>query len=111
VSVNATLLFFLKGMVMKQEYKGQERRQHPRTVFESQNRPRLKIGLQEFEVIDISEKGVRFVNDKKVNSEGWINGTIVFSDARRVDIDGIIVRQESGNLGLHLISPIDANFT
>ena len=96
---------------MKKEYEGQEKRQHPRTVFESQDRPMLKIGLQEFEVIDISEKGVRFVNDKKVGSKGWVNGTIIFSDSRAIDIDGIIVRQESGNLGLHLISPIDANFS
>jgi hypothetical protein len=96
---------------MQDAYGGLEKREHPRTVFESQDRPRLKIGLQEFEVIDISEKGVRFVNDKKVGSKGWVNGTIVFSDARSIDIDGIIVRQESGNLGLHLISPIEVNFS
>jgi hypothetical protein len=99
------------GGVIMNRHEGLERRQHPRTVFDSQDRPRLKIGLQEFEVIDISEKGVRFVNDKKVNSTGWINGTIVFSDTKSIDIDGIIVRQESGSLGLHLISPIDANFS
>ena len=92
-------------------YKGLERRQHPRTRFDSPDRPRLKIGVQEFEVIDISAKGVRFVNDKKVSSKGWINGTIIFSDSKSIDIDGIIVRQESGNLGLHLISPIDENFS
>ena len=92
-------------------YEGPERRQYPRTVFDSEDRPRLKIGVQEFEIIDISEKGVRFVNDKKVNSAGWINGTIIFPDSKSIDIDGIIVRQESGNLGLHLISPIDATFS
>ena len=44
-------------------YEGLERRQHTRTRFDSPDRPRLKIGVQEFEVIDISAKGVRFVND------------------------------------------------
>jgi hypothetical protein len=96
---------------MRDAYGGVEKRQHPRTVFGSQERPKLKIGLQEFEVIDISEKGVRFVNDKEVGTKGWVNGTIVFSDSRVVDIDGIVVRQEGGDLGLHLISPIDPNFS
>ncbi len=97
--------------MMRDAYEGVEKRQYPRTVFDSKDRPKLKIGLQEFEVIDISEKGVRFVNDKKVGTKGWVNGTIVFSDSRSIDIDGIIVRGDSGNLGLHLISPIDPNFS
>ena len=92
---------------MRQDYNGVEKRQHPRTIFAAEERPKLKIGVQEFDVIDISEKGVRFVNDKKVGSQGWVNGTIEFADARSIDIDGIIVRRESGNIGLHLISPID----
>ena len=92
---------------MTKDYRGMEKRQHPRTVFDSENRPKLKIGLQEFDVINISEKGICFVNDKKIDTRGWVNGTIVFSDARAVDVDGIIVRQESGSVGLHLIAPLD----
>lgn len=92
---------------MEEAYQGVEKRRHPRTQFDAEDRPRLRIGVQEFEVIDISEKGVRFVNDKKIGTQGWVNGTIVFPDERSVDIDGIVVRRESGNMGLHLISPID----
>ncbi|WP_410288290.1 PilZ domain-containing protein [Desulfosarcina sp.] len=95
--------------MMPDVYRGVEKRHHPRTIFGLRGRPRLKIGLQEFEVIDISEKGVQFVNDKVVGIKGWVNGTLVFSDSRSIDIDGIIVRQDGGNLGLHLISPLEPN--
>lgn len=100
-----------KGAAMEEAYRGVEKRRHPRTKFYVEERPRLRIGVQEFEIIDISEKGVRFVNDKKVGSQGWVNGTIVFPDARSIDIDGIVVRRESGNMGLHLISPIDVELS
>ena len=96
---------------MKEAYYGLDKRQHPRTVFDVKDRPKLKIGLQEFEVINISEKGICFVNDKQIDTQGWVNGTIVFPDSRAIDVDGIIVRQESGNFGLHLISPLNPNLS
>ena len=54
---------------MREVYNGAEKRRHPRILFADEERPKLKIGVQEFDVIDISEKGVRFVNDKKVGSQ------------------------------------------
>ena len=88
------------------KYQGSEKRRHARTAFDFSNRPKLKIGLQEFDVIDISERGIGFVDDKEIGASGWVKGTVVFSDRRRVDVDGIIVRRESGHMGLHLLSPI-----
>ncbi len=42
---------------------------------------------EEFDVIDISERGVRFVNDNKIIQQGWVNGTILFADRVPIDPD------------------------
>jgi len=67
----------------------------------------LKIGIQEFEVVDISRNGIRFVNDKDMASKGWINGTVVFPNLETVDIDGIVVRQKDGDMGIHLVGALE----
>ena len=94
---------------MENVYAGTEKREHPRKFFTPGHRPTIRIGLQEFDIIDISEKGVRFVNDKKIVQQGWVNGTIVFTDGAPVDVDGVIVRNEDGDMGLHLLAPINTN--
>ncbi len=79
----------------------------PADFIPSDHRPTIRIGIQEFDVIDISERGVRFVNDKKVTQKGWVNGCIVFPGKVSIDVDGVIVRDEDGDMGLHLVAPID----
>jgi hypothetical protein len=92
---------------MEKDYAGIEKREHTRRFFTSDDRPTIRIGIQEFDVIDISERGVRFVNDKKVTQKGWVNGCIVFPGKVPIDVDGVIVRDEDGDMGLHLVAPID----
>ena len=94
-------------MSIQDEYSGSEKRAHPRKSFSADKRPTIQIGLQEFEVIDISEKGIRFVNDKKILQTGWVNGTINFPGRVSVDVDGVIVREDGGNMGLHLVGSLD----
>jgi len=95
---------------MGKNYAGIEKRAHSRKNYPLNHRPTIRIGLQEFDVIDISERGVRFINDKKIFQQGWVNGTIVFTDGVPIDVDGVIVRDENGDMGLHLVAPIDPNF-
>ena len=92
---------------MENQDEGLERREYFRKTYTLTERPRLKIGINEFEVIDISEKGIKFNKDKKINVEGWVQGTIMFKNNRCVNIDGIVVRNRDGEIGLHLIDPID----
>ena len=92
---------------MNIDYAGTEKRKHPRKIYPEDQRPLLKIGIQEFEVVDISKEGIRFINDKTLHSKGWINGTVVFPDLKSVDIDGIVVRQKDGDMGIHLVSALE----
>ena len=92
---------------MQDKYSGVEKRAHARRFFSPEERPTIRIGLQEFEMIDISEKGVWFVNDKIILQTGWVNGTIMFPGQGPIDIDGVIVREEGGDMGLHLVGAID----
>ena len=91
---------------MEKEDRGLERRYYSRREYQSKERPTLKIGKIEFEVIDISERGLSFINNNKINLEGWVNGTLTFADNRSIDIDGIIVRKQNSEIGLHLVGPI-----
>jgi hypothetical protein len=95
---------------MGKNYAGLEKREYARRFYAPDHRPTIRIGLQEFDVIDISERGVRFVNDKKIIRQGWVNGTIVFTDKVPIHVDGVIVRDEDGHMGLHLVAPIDLIF-
>ena len=95
---------------MEKDYTGTEKREYTRRFFAPDHRPTIRIGPQEFDIIDISERGVRFVNDKKLFQDGWVNGTIVFPDRVPIDVDGVIVREEDGDMGLRLIAPIDQKF-
>ena len=92
---------------MQEGYKGAEKRKHERKNFQEDQRPLLKIGIQEFEVIDISREGIRFVNDKAMHYKGWVNGEVVFPNLKSVEIDGIVVRQQDGDFGLHLVNAIE----
>ena len=91
---------------MKKEKKDSERRLFLRREYKPNERPTLKIGKFDFEVIDISKRGLRFINKNKINLEGWISGTLTFLDNRSIEIDGIIVRKQNNEIGLHLVGPI-----
>ena len=84
-----------------------ERRSYLRREFESKERPTLKIGKIEFEVIDISERGLKFINKQKINLEGWVSGTLTLTNSRSIAIDGIIIRKKNSEIGMHLIGSID----
>ena len=84
-----------------------ERRIHSRKEYKAKERPRLKIGKMTFEVVDISERGLKFINNKKINVEGWVSGTLIFFDHRSIAIDGIVIRKRDNEIGVHLVGPID----
>jgi hypothetical protein len=95
---------------MESQDEDSERRQYSRKTYTREQRPCLKIGINEFEVIDISKNGIKFKKDKNMNIEGWVQGTVIFKDSSFVAFDGIVVRNRDGEIGLHLIDPIDIDF-
>ncbi|HEX6925301.1 MAG TPA: PilZ domain-containing protein [Longimicrobiaceae bacterium] len=86
-------------------------RAHYRVVFPTSARPRFRefgIGA-EHEVIDCSEKGVRYRSSRPpipaIGSE--VEGTIEFTDGEHHRIAGIVVRTAGDEVALHLtIRPI-----
>ncbi|MBW1754046.1 MAG: PilZ domain-containing protein [Deltaproteobacteria bacterium] len=79
-----------------------ERRNYLRREYKSKERPTLKIGKIEFEVIDISERGLKFINKQKINLEGWVSGTLTLSNNRSIAIDGIIIRKKKYRINRYL---------
>ena len=59
-----------------------------------------KLDAHVFEVADISEKGLRLINDKNIKLDIKIQGTLTFLSGESVDVEGIIVWQEGDDIGL-----------
>lgn len=83
-------------------YDGSEKRTYIRIAYKPENRPRLKIGEDDLDVVDISESGIRCVNNKKIKLDKRIRGTMTFLCGESVAIDGDIVWEKNGEFGLLL---------
>ena len=85
----------------------QEKRRYYRIEYPVSLRPILKIRKHEFEVVNISEKGVMFLADKKMRFGRWMSGEVTFYDGQPIGIEGKIVRKHENNIGMFLtIKPI-----
>jgi hypothetical protein len=85
----------------------QEKRRSFRIEYPASIRPTLKIRKHEFEVVDISEKGVRFSADKKIQFGRWVTGNITFYDGQVVGVEGKIAWKREQTIGMFLtVKPI-----
>ena len=85
----------------------EEKRRYYRIEYPASLRPTLKIRKHEFEVVNISEKGVMFWADKKIEFGRWVSGEVTFFDGQPIGIEGKIVRKHENNIGMFLtIKPI-----
>jgi len=85
----------------------EEKRRYYRIEYPASLRPTLKIRKHEFEVVNISEKGVMFLADKKIEFGRWVSGDVTFFDGQPIGIEGKIVRKHENNIGMFLtIKPI-----
>ncbi len=67
----------------------------------------MKVRKHEFEVVNISEKGVMFLADGEAKFGRWVSGEVIFSDGQTVGVEGKIVRKRENNIGVFLtIKPI-----
>ena len=83
-----------------------EKRSYIRIAYNQEHRPVLKIKNFKFEVDDLSESGIRFVNSEKVKLYKDIEGVLTFLYGESILIKGSIVWQENSVVGLllkHLI--------
>jgi hypothetical protein len=89
--------------MIETKYGGPERRRFFRLEYPPDDRPLLKIGKNTFEVVDISERGVRFLNEESIQFADWVRGIVIFRDGVTIDFEGKIVWEYGGKLGLQII--------
>ena len=83
-----------------------EKRKYIRIVYDQKHRSILKVNNFKFEVDDLSESGIRFINWEKVKLYKNIKGVLTFLCGESVVVKGNIVWEENSLVGLvldHLI--------
>jgi PilZ domain len=91
------------------KYKGPERRKSVRVTYAPDRKPVLKVGENEFEVADISEMGLRFFNDRKIEFGHWVRGTVKFLCGESIEVEGMIVRKKRSDIYMNVNIPIPKN--
>jgi len=73
-----------------------QKREHYRVVFPTAERPVLKTADEQFEVVDLSETGLRFVHEaRKTFQIGHrLEGCVHFPDGTDILVDGSVVRTQ-----------------
>lgn len=84
----------------KKKYEGTERRKYIRLVYPLMTRPRLKIRKHEFEVINISQEGLKFRNYKQIKLGEIIYGTVTLLTGKSLRITGKIMWECGDEVGL-----------
>ena len=91
------------------KYEYIERRRDSRTEYLNVERPILKIGKHKFEVLDISQIGLKFLNDKEVNLSEYISGNLTFLCGESIDIEGSLIWEQDDDFGLYLKNHIPSD--
>jgi hypothetical protein len=83
-------------------YDGPERRQYFRynLIYSPKDKAKLVIGTQEYEVMDMSEMGLRFIKKTDTILEKQITGTLKLSNGKNKIIKGEIVWQRGDEVGV-----------
>jgi len=87
----------------KKGYAGREKRKHPRVACPPPDQPTFRTVGYECQVKDISRGGLRFAHLDKRKLAGWVSGTLALANGSRIDLEGIVVRTESKEMGLAFI--------
>jgi hypothetical protein len=96
-------------MKRMKKYEGIERRKYPRTEYFNIEGPKLKIGKHKFEVLDISQRGLKFLNDKEVNLSEYISGKLTLLCGESIDIEGSPIWEQDDDFGLYLKNHIPSD--
>ena len=87
----------------KNDYSGTEKRKHPRVECQPPDEPTFRTVGYECKVKDISKGGLRFTHLDKKKLEGWVSGSLDLANGSSIDLEGIVVRTESKDMGLSFI--------
>lgn len=96
-------------MEKNKKYNGVERRKNLRITYLNIEKPRLKLNKHKFEVLDISQRGLKFTNDKEVILSEYINGKITFLCGESVIIEGSLIWEQDDDFGVYLKNLISSD--
>jgi hypothetical protein len=94
----------------KPDFKGENSRKYFRIVYPINDRPVISVGEEEFVVVDLSEKGVKFfrngngpTGDEKVFEKGLsVRATLTLNNGEPVEVEGSIIRVTGEEVVLNL---------
>ena len=84
--------------------KGAEKRSCFRLQYDASEKPVFTVRQHEFEVVDVSENGIRLLAREPVRLVKWVRGTLTFSEGDDYVLEGRIIWEKDGILGLQLIT-------
>lgn len=89
---------------------GRDRREHYRIVYPSRARPKLTVGETHYWVVDMCERGLRFLHPQADSLEvgQTVRGTVLFADGSSMAVEGEVMRVGTGEAVLHLAVPVPA---
>ncbi len=79
-----------------------ERREFARLEYPPTKRPLLKYGEHELQIINISEKGIKLLNDKKIELSPSIRGEAIMLSGKSITVDGEVSWSLSNEFGMHM---------
>ena len=87
---------------------GHKQREYYRLEYPNSYHPSLMIDVDGFEILDLSEFGlkVKVNEDLEFRINDNILGIISFPDGKEFDLEGEVVRIEEGCVGLQLLTPL-----
>lgn len=76
-----------------------------------QHRPELTIRYRNYQILDLSEAGIRFAIPRvNLLSDDILSGVVRFVDGSTVEISGVVVRRTKTEIALKLIVGIPYSF-
>jgi len=84
-----------------------EKRDFVRLVYPPDKRPVLEVGNNNFEVLNICEKGLKFLNHMEKAFGKQVFGKVIFQDGGSIKINGKILWENGPEIGL-LVTNIPA---
>ena len=89
------------------KFSGENAREYFRIVYPMNDRPTIMVGEHCFEVIDLSERGVKFflngsIGDKVFKKDGAMQGTIMLHEGAPVEVEGRVVRATESEVVVNL---------
>ena len=77
-----------------------EKRDYVRLVYPPENRPVLTVGENSFEVLNICETGLKFLNNDRRPFQPQVSGKVTFENGGSIDIEGKIRWENEREIGL-----------